>query len=195
MPQILGSRPFPKLPYNRRVKKTGKPDSTILILALLLIGFVASAIYFSLHHVGPSIASTHQNAEWVVWQQMERYFKNAKTCTSLMRGHRRGDSLLGHEKSLLVGREWQGSGWIVKDLYVLRKEDEVAWELNPDPEHEGQLFLKVSLIPRPSKGEKLGVHYLLEAPTSTRLIPIDAELGSLDVRGPASSSHFIKECK
>lgn len=195
MPLILGTLPLRSPPYNRRVKKTGKTDSTILILALLLIGFVASAIYLTLRHAGTSIANTQNNAEWVVWQQMESYFKNTKTCTSIMRGHRRGDSLLGHEKSLFVGREWQGSGWIVKDLYVLRKEDEVAWELNPDPEHEGQLFLKVSLIPRPSEGKKLGVHYLLEAPTSTRLIPIDAELGSLDVRGPASSSHFIKECK
>lgn len=195
MPQILGTLALTSTPYNRRVKKTGKTDSTILILAMLLIGFVASAIYLSLRHFGPSIASTQHNAEWVVWQQMERYFKNAKSCTTLMRGHRRGDSLLGHEKSLLVGREWQGSGWIVKDLYVLRKEDEVAWELNPDPEHEGQLFLKVSLIPRPTQGKKLGVHYLLEAPTSTRLIPIDAELGSLDVRGPASRGQIIKECK
>lgn len=102
---------------------------------------------------------------------------------------------MGHEKSLLVGREWQGSGWIVKDLYLLRKEDEIAWELNPDPEHEGQMFLKVSLIPRPSKGEKLGLHYLMAAPTSTRLIPIEAELGSLDLRGPASSGQMIKACK
>lgn len=166
-----------------------------MILALLLIGFVGSAIYLSLTHVGPSIASTQHNAEWAVWLQMEHYFKNSKTCTSLLKGHRRGDSLLGHEKSILVGREWQESGWIVKDLYLLRKEDEIAWELNPDPEHEGQMFLKVSLIPRPSKGEKLGMHYLMAAPTSTRLIPIDAELGSLDLRGPASSGQMIKACK
>lgn len=166
-----------------------------MILAILLIGLVASTIYLSIRHARSSIANTTKNDEWAVWQQMENYFKDSKTCSTLLRGHRRGDSLLGHEKGLLVGREWRESGWIVKDLYVLRKEDEVAWELNPDPDHEGQIFLKVSLIPRPAKGEKLGVHYLLAAPTSTRLIPIEAKLGSIETRGPASAGRIIKECK
>ncbi len=112
-----------------------------------------------------------------------------------MRGHRRGDSLLGLEGALRVGREWQSSGWIVKDLYLLRKEDEVAWELKLDPDREGQIFLKVSLIPKPQKGEKLGIHYLLAAPTSSRLIPIDTELVADEMRAPASSNSIIKECK
>jgi hypothetical protein len=177
------------------VKKSGKSDSTILILATLLIAFVASATCFSLRHTSSLIASTVHGDEWSVWQQMESYLKNRKTCTTLMRGHRRGDSLLGLEGALRVGREWQGSGWIVKDLYLLRKEDEVAWELKPDPNYEQQIFLKVSLIPKPPQGEKLGMQYLLAAPTSLRLIPINAELGSVEMRGPASSGHIIKECK
>ena len=177
------------------MKKTAKFDSTFLILAIVLIAFVASATSLSIQHTNSLIESRIHKDEWLVWQQLESYLKNSKTCTTLMKGHRRGDSLLGLEGGLRVGREWQSSGWLVKDLYLIRIEDEVAWELKQDLNHEGQFFLKVSLIPKPLKGEKLGMEYLLTANTSSRLIQIDAELVSDEMRGPASSNPIIKECK
>jgi len=149
---------------------------TVITLAIL-VAFVCAAISLAMLRIREDLnVATAFNGERVgeheAWVSFERYFKDHQRCTEFMKGKRLGDAILGGGtfEAPQVGREWKESGWIVKDLYLLREEDEMAWDLPRTDEK--QVYLKVSLVPRPHSGEKVGLQYMLNAPTSMRLIPL-----------------------
>ena len=88
-----------------------------------------------------------------------------------------GESLMGAPETDMpkVGREWDETGWLVKEMYVLRREDEIAWNVKRSGSSRpgvSTIFLKIDLVPKPGPGIKAGIDYMLRAPTSTRLIAV-----------------------
>lgn len=121
------------------------------------------------------------------WDSLEEHFRDQRRCTALLRGKQRGDSL-----DQLTGKEWQDSGWIVREGHILRAEDEVAWQLPTDEGRPEQLYVKLSLIPGPEKGARMSIDQFLQAQSVGRLVKIEAEFTSDSQRGPAS---VITKCK
>src|SRR5690606_5936712 len=102
------------------------------------------------------------SGEHEAWVTLERFFKDDLKCSQMLAGKGPGDTVLGGAgpEAPQVGQEWRGTGWVIKDLYVLRREDEASWQLKRPAmplaqEGEGHVYVKVSLVPKPKDGISL----------------------------------------
>lgn len=118
--------------------------------------------------------------EGQAWYGMEKFFKDTQSCSGFFHGRRLGDTVVGEGFGPVIGKEWLNTGLIVKDLYLLRREDEVAWNVKKgawDPlSGEGEIYVKVTLVARPENGEMLGVDYLLNAPAVSRIFSMKVSM-------------------
>lgn len=123
--------------------------------------------------------------EKLAWGAMEEFWESPGACTRLLRGHRLGQSLhTVMNQGPRPGSEWRGSGWIVKDVYLLGRQDEAAWMARRNGDGKDSVYVKVSLVPRPKQGVPLSVSYIIHAPSVSRIFPLGARLSH--ARTPAS---------
>lgn len=160
--------------------RVGERGSAVLVA--VLVTFVCASITLVMfqvrHDLEQSTAFNEEKvSEHTAWMGLERFFRDNPVCTQLLKRKKLGESLMGgrEPESPQVGREWDETGWLIKDMYVLRREDEIAWQVKRAPSSlpgVATVYLKISLIPKPAPGIKAGVEYMLRAPTSTRLIGV-----------------------
>jgi len=153
----------------------------------LLAGLVGFGTYWVLTHARFDATevefSNQRHAQQVgVWRDLAAFFQHPRHCTSFLQGHKLGESLIGSEKGHpIIGQEWNKSGWVVKELYLLRRQDEVAWQVNDSellrPRAEQLVYLKVGVVPKPQG--KITVDYLLSSRPSYRIFPIPVALGEV----------------
>ena len=124
------------------------------------------------------VQTQKQSSEQRAWWGLERFFADSKSCSTFFRGKRLGEAVIEEAQGFgpKLGQEWLKTGWIVKDVYVLRRVDEVAWNLRQELKSD-TAYVKVSLVPRPSQGQAMGVDYLLSAPSISRIFPVKMTLG------------------
>lgn len=164
-----------------------------MVLGAVLVAFVCASIVLVMFQVRQDLehssAFTQEKvSEHAAWMGLERFFRDNPVCTQFLKRKKLGESLLGGRAPATpqVGREWDESGWLIKDMYVLRREDEIAWQVKRAPSSlpgVATVFLKISLIPKPAPGIKAGVEYMLRAPTSTRLIGVKVTMAHERVFG------------
>jgi hypothetical protein len=155
---------------------------------LVLMGtFVCGSILLMVTHVRRDLRLNQAVDPHEGWVSLEQFFKDAENCTTLLKSRMPGESLLAKGMPAefpRVGMEWQGSGQVIKEMYILRKEDEIAWQV---PKHTSStVYLKIEMVPNPMPGVKIGVDYMLHAPTTSRLIAIQVE---------RAEEHFIGDCE
>jgi hypothetical protein len=151
-------------------------------VVVILVTFVCASITLVMFQVRRDLELTtafdeEKVSENAAWVGLERFFRDNPVCTQFLKRKKLGESLLGGRGDDMpkVGREWDESGWLVKEMYVLRREDEIAWQVKRNPSSRPGLstvYLKIGLVPLPAPGIKAGVDYMLRAPTSTRLIAV-----------------------
>lgn len=138
-------------------------------------------------------------SESTAWVGLERFFRQNSVCTQLLRRKKLGESLLGGPQGGMptVGREWDETGWLVKEMYVLRREDEIAWHVKRNVSTRpgvSTVYLKIGLVRKPAAGIKVGVDYMLRAPTSTRLIDVRVTMAHERVFGHCQRQIAEKAC-
>ena len=147
----------------------------------------------------------HSN-EHRAWYAMEKFFKDTHSCTNMFRGKKLGETVLGANGfGPHVGHEWLNTGWVVQDLYLLRREDEVAWnvrEKSAMPGEEwnqklghGKIYVKVSLVPRPPEGESIGLDYLLNTSSISRIFPMKVTMAEERVFTECEMSEAREACQ
>jgi hypothetical protein len=158
----------------------GERGSTVVMV--ILVTFVSASITLVMFQVRRDLEHAtafdeERVSENTAWVGLERFFRDNLVCTQFLKRKKLGESLIGaHQPDMpRVGREWDDTGWLVKEMYVLRREDEIAWHVKRNASsHPGvsTVFLKIGLVPKPAAGIQAGVDYVLRAPTSTRLIAV-----------------------
>ncbi len=159
----------------------------------VLVTFVCASIMLVMFQVRQDLEHTtsfsqEKVSEHTAWMGLERFFRDNPVCTQLLKRKKMGESLMGSYEAEMpkVGREWDETGWLIKEMYVLRREDEIAWQVKRNPSTQpgvSTVYLKIGLVPRPAPGVKAGVDYMLRAPTSTRLIAVKVTMAHERVFG------------
>lgn len=168
------------------MKRTFRSGVTTTQLFVVVTVFVALSALAALQ-----LIERRMLARTEAWASLEEHFRDQRRCTALLRGKQRGDSL-----DQLTGKEWQDSGWIVREGHILRAEDEVAWQLPKDEDRPHELYVLLSLIPGGQNGERLSVDQFLKAEAVGRLVKIEAEFSEDRKRAPASGPEgVIRKCK
>jgi hypothetical protein len=149
---------------------------TILtVFTLTAISLMVWQVRSGLEHVVSY--QTSRPGEERAWSAMRDFWESPGACTRLLRGNRLGHSLIPVWHSApRPGSEWQGTGWIVKDVYLLGRQDEAAWMARRQGDAKNTVYVKVSLVPRPKQGIPLSVSYLIHAPSVSRIFALGAEL-------------------
>ena len=152
------------------------------VVMAILVTFVCASITLVMFQVRRDLEHAtafdeERVSENTAWVGLERFFRDNPACTQLLKRKKLGESFLGAPETDMpkVGREWDETGWLIKEMYVLRREDEIAWHLKRSTSARpgvSTVYLKISLVPKPAEGIKAGVDYMLRAPTSTRLISV-----------------------
>ena len=150
----------------------------------VLVAFILAGIFLVGHQLRQDLqmVSMHNHKQANVsraWYGMEKFFRDTQSCSGFFQGHRLGDTVVGEGFGPIIGREWLNTGLIVKDLYLLKREDEVAWHVRTDKtaQHwnprvgEGNIYVKVSLVARPDEGG-MGIDYLLNTPGISRIFQV-----------------------
>lgn len=157
------------------------------VVLVILVVFVCTSIGLVMMQVRRDLEHTtafdpEKVSEHTAWVGLERFFRDNQGCTELLKRKKLGEHVVG-----MVGQEWDETGWLIKDMYVLRREDEVSWQVSRPSHHRvpgvSTVYLKVTLVPRPAEGVKTGVDYMLRAPTSTRLIGVKVTMAHERVFG------------
>ena len=160
--------------------RIGERGSAVVVA--ILVTFVCASITLVMFQVRRDLESTtsfvqEKVGENTAWVGLERFFRDNPVCTQLLKRKKLGESLMGASEPEMprVGREWDDTGWLVKEMYVLRREDEIAWHVKRNVSSRpgvSTVYVKIDLVPGPAPGIKAGVDYMLRAPTSTRLIAV-----------------------
>ncbi|MBY0515535.1 MAG: hypothetical protein K2P81_01410 [Bacteriovoracaceae bacterium] len=160
-----------------KIKILTNQKGSVALMAILFV-FVCVGISFSIFQIrqdmkGASAFFDKRLGEHQVLVGIENYFKDNLNCSQMLSGKRRGDLLLDNHSpnAPKIGKEWKKSGWIVKDLFLLRAEDAKGWAI--DVHNLDRVHLKVSLVPKPVEGIKVGMDYLLNAPASVKIISLN----------------------
>ncbi len=163
------------------------------VVMAILVTFVCASITLVMFQVRRDLERTssfdeEKVSENTAWVGVERFFRDNPGCTQLLKRKKLGESLMGAQEPDMpkVGREWDETGWLVKEMYVLRREDEIAWQLKRTTSARpgvSTVYLKISLVPKPASGIKAGVDYMLRAPTSTRLVGVKVTMAHERVFG------------
>ncbi len=168
--------------------------------ATVLLCFAALLSVLGLFAYRRAVASFQRGAhEYEVWAQLEERFADPRFCGRYLRGLTKGRPVVhSSSKELRVGESWQGTPWVVKDIYLLGPEEEREWMLLDDESGEydaARGYLKIELVHLPrGEGESLGINRLISGRTSTRLIPL--KLRGEGGRRPASGGELkILECQ
>lgn len=166
------------------------------LLPLLTVGGVSLVIKqlrYDLHWVGKQ--NTRMTAEHKAWWGLERFLRDSESCSSYFRGKRLGETIVGEGRVFgpRVGQEWLKTGWLVKDIYVLKREDEVAWNVRRAPKSD-TVYVKVSLVPKPEQ-VSAGVDYILNAPSVSRIFAVGVTLAEEKVFTSRNQSDALNLCR
>ncbi len=173
------------------VRKIFRHHKGPVLALMVLAAFTASAVYSVTRQLRDSFHVEDASRLARVWRSLETYLRSPSRCEGLLRGVREGTHLSG-SAGLAVGREWQRSGWIVKDLYLLSREDQAAWHLATAGDSEGHL--KITLVRRADPGTPGGLEHLLSAPTAVRLVALKILWGQEEVFRGCSLVKLHRAC-
>lgn len=153
-----------------------------------------------------SVQNIKHTNEHRAWYGLEKFMRDSQSCTKMFRGKKLGDTILGPNTfGPTVGREWLNTGWVVQDIYLLRREDEVAWnvrkkgtktaqEWNQDLGH-GKIYVKVSLVPKPPEGENISLDYLLNTTSISRIFPMTVTMAEERIFTDCKMSEARQACQ
>ncbi len=169
------------------------------LTALLLITFVVIATILVVLQIRQDLQAAsafdpQRLGEREAWVTLERYFKDNLQCSQFLAGKKQGETILHSDdpRGPKVGSPWKESGWIIKDIYLLKPDEQVHWQVAADV--KTHVVLKIALVPKPLEGVALSVEYLLNAPTSTRLITVPVTKATEWVYQSCSRSDAERSC-
>lgn len=174
--------------------KYGPKLTALLLIAFVVIATVLVVLQIRQDLQAASAFDPQRLGEREAWVTLEHYFKDNIQCSQFLNGKKHGDTIITPDdpRGPKVGSSWRDSGWIVKDIYLLKSDEQVHWQIAADL--KSHVVLKVTLVPKPRKGIALSVEYLLNAPASTRLIPVPVTKAFKWVFQSCSRSEAEKSC-
>ncbi len=116
---------------------------------------------------------THQHQAWL---DLEAFISDPSICPHIFKNKKLGSSVI-ETNSLIgirVGKVWRESGFVVKDIYVLKAEEEILW--STQRRERDRIYVKITLVEKPLD-QSLSLQYMMNASEYTRIISIPATVG------------------
>lgn len=168
---------------------------TFILAAVLLVSWQLRDDFMELQQVNQA-----RTADTSAWEGLEQFFARTQHCSGFLQGRKLGETLLTQFPGApVIGRPWGKAGHVVKDLYLLRREDEVAWQVRDQLEWdgltgEGIIYLKVSLV-KLAEGEEASVDELLHRTAVSRIFGLRVSMAREQVYADCDPQKAKEACE